>query len=182
MNYEIPKEAEEKVKKYLLEYFEGEKIERTNQSQDINGADYIITNSNGLYITVDVKSSKKTYIDEEGYAKIVLEWRHENKGGELTGWSLLPNKNTHYIAYYYEDTNKCIILPFHILRKTFKDNLKKYLNMCYMKPYVTHTKNEHGEIKYATYFFGVSIKIFQQDMFKITIGEQSELQRQNTIK
>lgn len=88
------------------------------------GVDRVIYTASGQQFLIDEKKRKQDYGD------ILLEqwsvWRGENATGNKVGWSLDPEKQCDYVAYAVPCAHKCYLLPFDLLRQTFKRNLLQW--------------------------------------------------------
>jgi len=112
------------------------KVEKTDAEVDKTGIDYIATLRRGSTINIDLKLREKgcSKYWQNGIAELALEtWSvlPDNGRHGKAGWTLDEAKLTHYTMHAFDeaDTNRVYLLPFQLLRKAFRTNLKKWINM-----------------------------------------------------
>lgn len=116
----------EKHKQIILSRFPNAiKIERANLSDDKKGIDYFITLQSKLIQRVDAKIRKEDWLAKHpNEDDVALEtW---SKIGEKIGWTRDPNKQTDWIMFLWEDTERSWFIPFPYLYKAFVENGRKW--------------------------------------------------------
>ena len=107
-----------------------------HEFNDRQGTDYWIEHKRGRFLSVDVKVREKDF----GKDDLALEtWSIVDKS---VGWTRNEEKQTDYILWFWKDTRRWCLVPFHLLCKVFQEKWEKWLNdyPCYRQ----FTKNNNG--------------------------------------
>ena len=83
------------------------------------GIDRVITLASGKTITVDEKVRQKDFND------ILLEYWSDTER-RTPGW-IAKDLACDFIAYTYLETERCLLLPFHLLRRAWKQNGREWI-------------------------------------------------------
>lgn len=110
----------EEVYKSAFPDFAGMVSVRADGWAQRGGIDRVITMHSGKTITVDEK------VREIKYPDIILEiW--SDKERKVKGW-IQKDLACDYIAYAFAPTRECYLLPFLMLRKTWRDNGRAWIS------------------------------------------------------
>jgi hypothetical protein len=107
-------------------------VEKTNAEQDKTGVDYVVTLRRGSRVFVDLKLRDKgcSRFWKSGEELALETWSviPEDGCAGKTGWTLDEAKATHYTmhAFHPEDSTQVFLLPFQLLRKAFRQNVKTW--------------------------------------------------------
>jgi len=94
---------------------------KTTREDDLRGIDYYITLTNKKKISVDAKIRQKDY----GKDDLALEiW--SKKETNIKGWTLDDDKLSDYIFWYWKDTKRFCLIPFLLLKESFKIKLEEW--------------------------------------------------------
>jgi hypothetical protein len=111
-------------------------VEKTDVAVDKTGVDYVAKLRGGSKINIDVKlrSEGCSRYWKNGAEELALEtWSvmpdGSNKG--RAGWTLDEAKDTHYTLHVFseKDSSSAYLLPFQLLRKAFRTNAKKWMEL-----------------------------------------------------
>lgn len=95
----------------------------TDHAQQLAGIDRIVTLDNGRTITVDEK------VRAEAWPDVLLErWSVVNGNGRKPGWMQDPTKRCEYLAYAFEPTGVCHLLPYLTLRRAWLQHGKSWID------------------------------------------------------
>jgi hypothetical protein len=112
-------ETNARVIKALATAFATDNVKQGTHAEDKTGVDYWVHTNDNRAIGVDVKF-RSTDRKRRGYDDLALETWSEIERSKI-GWTRDANKMTDYVAWFWLDTGRYCILPFHLLRAVFTD-------------------------------------------------------------
>lgn len=85
-----------------------------------SGVDRLVILESGKQVCVDEKVRSKKYYDVHPEGDIFLEtW--SKKESQVRGW-IAKDLQTDFIAYAFENTKECYLMPFQNMRKAYLEN------------------------------------------------------------
>ena len=140
-----------------------EKVIKTDVETDKKGIDYIATLKGGAEIGIDIKAREKgaSKFWKYGEAELALEtWsvippNRDNEDKGKIGWTLSNETNVDYIFFTFDvaDWDKCYLLPYQLLRMTFRKNVNDWFNRYF------HARQTSNDWQSAAVFVPVSVVI-----------------------
>lgn len=120
-------------------------VEKTNVTVDKTGIDYIARLRGGAPVNIDLKTRDKgcssywmwgvnklppSKVRQEEIALEIWSVKPENGRRGKVGWTLDEAKLTHYTLHVYDgsDSQRVFLLPFQLLRKAFRTNVRAWQN------------------------------------------------------
>lgn len=89
-------------------------------SNDKNGTDWWVEHISGRHLSVDCKVRTKDFSSNPKKDDLALEsW---SVVGKKIGWTRDTSKRTDYILWFWVDTGRFCLLPFHMLCKVYSDH------------------------------------------------------------
>lgn len=128
------------------------------------GVDRLILLDNGKQFSIDEKKRDKDYGDILLEEWSVCKWDRKNNRlikGIKPGWTLDDEKRCDFIAYSIPVSGKCFLLPFEILRITFKENLNKFKSIPGKYPKIGQNK-EYETINVAVPWDALKLAMWVQ--------------------
>lgn len=107
-------------------------VRRANVREDRNGTDYWAVRIEPLRpLSVDLKARREDWA-ARGEDDLALEtW---SVIGERVGWTRDISKQTDFILWYWSDTRRFCLVPFHALCRVFRSRWKEWSAMYHVPP------------------------------------------------
>ncbi len=116
-------------------------VEIATPTEDRQGTDWWVNMASGDRISIDVKSGRKDHRTDDthlvngliAFDRLLIEETSQvwPNGDEVIGWTHDLKKRTDYILYFWEDTGRSELLPFHLLCAAAIRNNKIWRSRCY---------------------------------------------------
>ena len=113
-----------------------------NEVEDRAGIDFVLAMESGSSLFLDLKLRDKDFGKDDVALEIwsVVPLRDDCADGR-PGWTWDKKKKTDYVLFYWRDTCRFFLVPFHPLHRVFRANFRNWIAASFKTARQTTTEN-----------------------------------------